>query len=169
MTIHHRPLTIHAQALKTLNRFELLHQIAHEGLRPDVPAASPTALTDLTCECWAGAERDRPTSAEVVKRLRECYHAQFGYEWRLSEGAPAMGCPSGGGGQSSEGPPIVGCLMGGGEVSSVTSSAAELAGRHFSFLGGMGASPPESWSLACGVPTLSRGASFPRYQRRAER
>ena len=37
-------------------------------------------------ECWAEFEGERPPSADLVRRLRLLYYAEFGTEWRLSNG-----------------------------------------------------------------------------------
>ena len=81
--------TPYEEELRTLNRFQLLHLIAHEGLRPQVPPWSPPELSQLMCECWATEEGMRPSSAEAVERLREQYHCEFGYEWMLSDATAA--------------------------------------------------------------------------------
>ena len=52
-----------------LHRFLLLHKIAREGLRPDLPAWMPTSLAQLIRECWAEADHERPTANELVRRL----------------------------------------------------------------------------------------------------
>ena len=45
--------------LEDYGRVGLLHRIAREGLRPEVPAWSPPALSALIRECWADAEHMR--------------------------------------------------------------------------------------------------------------
>ncbi len=84
----------YAATLATHNRFQLLHRIARENLRPDVPHSAPPALAKLMTECWAEAEQTRPPSADLVRRLRLIYYDTFGMEWRL----PAAGAGAGGGG-----------------------------------------------------------------------
>ena len=64
--------------LEDYGRVGLLHRIAREGLRPEVPAWSPPALSALIRECWADAEHMRPTSTEVVRRLWQVHHVECG-------------------------------------------------------------------------------------------
>ena len=80
----------YASVLATHNRFQLLHRIARDGLRPDVPADAPPLVAALMVECWADAEHERPAASELVRRLRQCYFAEFGFEWRLSPRAGEM-------------------------------------------------------------------------------
>ena len=82
----------YASSHARLNRFQLLQRIARDGLRPDVPPHAPRALASLMVDCWAEAEHSRPSSAEVVRRLRVLYYAEFGTEWRLS-GSTGDGSP----------------------------------------------------------------------------
>jgi len=64
--------------LEDYGRVGLLHRIAREGLRPEVPGWSPPQLSQLIKECWADAEHMRPTSTEVVRRLWQIHHTEFG-------------------------------------------------------------------------------------------
>ena len=64
--------------LQDYGRVGLLQRIAREGLRPEVPAWAPQQLSALMRECWADAEHMRPTSSEVVCRLCQLLHAEFG-------------------------------------------------------------------------------------------
>lgn len=72
----------------TLNRWQLLQRIARDGLRPEIPPYAPPALAALMAECWAAEEQLRPTSSEVVRRLRLFYATEFGVEfgveWRAA-------------------------------------------------------------------------------------
>jgi len=70
--------------LARFGRVGLLHRIAREGLRPEVPRWVPPPLQALVRECWADAEHMRPTSTEVVRRLWQVHHAEFGTLTRLT-------------------------------------------------------------------------------------
>ncbi|KAL1512405.1 hypothetical protein AB1Y20_005661 [Prymnesium parvum] len=161
----------YAVALTRLNRFELLHQIAHEGLRPEVPETAMPSVAVLMCECWAGPEKDRPSSAEVVRRLRDVYHAQFGVAWRLSEGLSA-------GSHSARHSSSIDRLTGVANSVRGTSEASGVLGGDAGSSSAAGASsamsnPQDLLSLArlvvAGVrQPISRGASYPRRHRAAE-
>jgi len=73
------------------NRFQLLQRIARDGLRPEVPVWTPPPLASLMRDCWVEAEHLRPTSTDVVRRLRVLYHSEFGLDWRQSDSASISG------------------------------------------------------------------------------
>ena len=81
----------YAATLLTHNRFQLLHRIAREGLRPEIPSSTPPGLARLMAECWAESEGLRPASAVLLRRLRGLHLAQFGTEPWLMPPAPPAG------------------------------------------------------------------------------
>jgi len=58
------------KAYEELNRFTLLHRIAKEGLRPEIPSWMHDPLAALIKESWSKAEEGRPTAVELVRRLQ---------------------------------------------------------------------------------------------------
>jgi len=60
------------EELTNYGRVGLLHRIAREGLRPEIPETEiPPQLASLIRECWSEAEHCRPTSEEIKLRLEK--------------------------------------------------------------------------------------------------
>ena len=99
--------------LATHNRFQLLQRIAREGLRPEVPAFASPGLQSLIVECWADAEHARPPSADLVRRLRLLYAAEFGAEWQQAGARPSAAAHRlSGGGSIASGAGVGGAALG---------------------------------------------------------
>eukprot|EP00326_Haptolina_ericina_P018540 CAMPEP_0181181752 /NCGR_PEP_ID=MMETSP1096-20121128/7507_1 /TAXON_ID=156174 ORGANISM="Chrysochromulina ericina, Strain CCMP281" /NCGR_SAMPLE_ID=MMETSP1096 /ASSEMBLY_ACC=CAM_ASM_000453 /LENGTH=156 /DNA_ID=CAMNT_0023270281 /DNA_START=153 /DNA_END=623 /DNA_ORIENTATION=- len=77
--------------LEGFGRVGLLQRIAREGLRPELPPWAPPMLSALIRECWADAEHRRPTSSEVVRRLWQVHHTEFGISSDIASGHPIAG------------------------------------------------------------------------------
>ena len=82
----------YAAELASVNRFVLLARIARAGLRPPIPPWAPPALASLIAECWAEGEHMRPTSAELLQRLRSIHDVEvIGLAGEGDEGDEAGG------------------------------------------------------------------------------
>ncbi|CAM9480839.1 unnamed protein product, partial [Laminaria digitata] len=45
-------------------------RVVFKGERPTIPADAPADIATIVRDCWAGAPEDRPTSSEVMRRLK---------------------------------------------------------------------------------------------------
>ena len=52
---------------------EFVMHVCHMGELPQLPSNSPPGLNQVVEECWERRPRDRPTSAELLRRLQEIF------------------------------------------------------------------------------------------------
>ncbi|CAN0533692.1 unnamed protein product, partial [Ectocarpus sp. 8 AP-2014] len=45
-------------------------RVVFKGDRPPIPVGTPSDIKEIVRDCWAGLPEDRPTSSEILKRLR---------------------------------------------------------------------------------------------------
>jgi serine/threonine protein kinase len=55
---------------------QIIHQVANEGLRPELVAGNP--WESVMVECWAAEPNDRPDFIEVLRRLNELMRGRGG-------------------------------------------------------------------------------------------
>lgn len=50
--------------------FDIHRRVVFKGDRPPIPAGAPIDKTGIVHACWVGPPEERPTSSEILGRLR---------------------------------------------------------------------------------------------------
>ena len=45
-------------------------RVVFKGERPTIPVEAPADIAAIVGDCWAGVPRERPTSNEIMRRLK---------------------------------------------------------------------------------------------------
>ncbi len=57
-----------------------MERICNEGYRPERPGNAPEALWSLMTRCWDKTPEERPTFAEIAKKLDDIVAEKLGHD-----------------------------------------------------------------------------------------